>query len=118
VLAVACVPPVVVGRGTPTADGQTSADLGESAFQGEWLSRELNYAMRVQGMRGIATITNSPTAYRVGDVILHIREMKGRTFRGEQIFTDGRFYAVDAMLLGRDSLRITGFNQTWVMIRR
>jgi hypothetical protein len=74
--------------------------------------------MRVEGLLGVATITNSPTAYRVGDVILRIRELSGRTFRGEQIFTDGRFYDVDAMLLGRDSLRITGLNQTWVMVRR
>jgi hypothetical protein len=100
----------------PRPDG-SHADSAAIPFQGEWYSAEYQYAFRIQGRQGTATLSNAPT-YKVGDVMLHIQRIDGQAFTGEQIYTSGTYVPVTAVLVTRDSLRMTDRDATWMMVRR
>lgn len=86
------------------------------ALTGNWYSEDYRYAFRIDGLVGIATISNSST-YRVGEPMLRFQLTSPTTFRGAQIFTDGQWYAVTGELLGDDVMRMEGGGFVWNMTR-
>jgi hypothetical protein len=86
-------------------------------FDGYWFSQEYMYAFKIYQGVGVATLSNSPN-YKAGDVMLRINRIEGSTFKGTQIFTDGKWYAVEGKLSEVDTLRMVGDGFTWTMIRR
>lgn len=65
-----------------------------NAAQGKWWSSEYKYGFEIEGLNGVATATNAPNVYKVGDHILQINHASHNKIKGKQIFTDGAWYDV------------------------
>jgi hypothetical protein len=88
-------------------------------FNGSWYSPVYRYAIRIRGMRGIATIANAST-YKAGDITLRIDNVTGNGFSGSSIFTDGGFYPVTGRLVNSDTIEMASprGNSRWILVRR
>ncbi|HEV2638700.1 MAG TPA: hypothetical protein VGX23_26365 [Actinocrinis sp.] len=88
-------------------------------LDGEWWSPKFRYAFRlaVRERCGYATVTNAPRVYRVGQRLLRIEYVNEGGFSGVQMFADGGWVPVVALLAGPDELRMTGGCFSWRMHR-
>jgi hypothetical protein len=96
--------------------------LGASAeramtLSGEWISAEHAYGFRLSGSSGVATLSNSPRI-RIGQEILTYTSTSETTFRGRQMFADGRWFDVTGRLLDERTLEMSGNGYVWTMSRR
>lgn len=101
----------------PARDAPVDAARAAADFAGEWHSPDYRYAFRIEGVVGIATISNSPN-YRAGEPMLRFQPTSATTFRGTQIFTDGQWYEVVGQLLDDGTMRMEGGGFVWDMVRR
>jgi len=95
---------------------QDSGVMNTSELKGEWLSPEYKYSFKINGSRGIATLSNS-TNYKVGDYMLLIKSFDGEYYHGKQIYTDGKWHEVKLKLLNKDEMIMYG-GVEWTMIRK
>ena len=97
-----------------------SAANAQSAMQnldGHWYSAEWKYGYVLKNGIGTATSTNSPN-FQVGQNIIQLTSTSASTFSGQQVYTDGRFYNVNARLLSDGRLYFEGEkNVQWTMQR-
>lgn len=94
----------------PTAPVTTGID-------GNWYSQEWRYGYVLKNGVGKATSTNSEN-FRVGQEIIFLEPGGNGVFKGRQVYTDGKFYAVTAVLQPNGELQFTGErNARWVMRR-
>jgi hypothetical protein len=97
-----------------------SAANAQSALQnldGHWYSAEWKYGYVLRNGIGTATSTNSPN-FQVGQNIIQLTSTSAGTFSGQQVYTDGRFYNVNARLLSDGRLYFEGEkNVQWTMQR-
>lgn len=120
-------------RITPSADTSVAAMLqpadataspapasvggdAENPFNGTWSSAQHRYGFKIEGNTAVATQTNT-RAYAVGDVILRIESVEGKTFRAQHMFRDGKWNAVTGELVNAKTLRIAGGGARWDMTR-
>jgi len=88
-----------------------------SAIDGNWYSKEWRYGYALRNGVGKATSTNSPN-FQVGQEILFLKPSGDGAFSGRQVYTDGKFYAVTAVLQPNGELHFSGErNVRWVMRR-
>jgi Caspase domain len=86
-------------------------------FDGHWYSPEWKYGYRLRDGIGIASSTNSPK-FKVGDVIIRIRAVGSKTFEGQQVYRDGRWYHIRGELRSDGRIYIDGEkNVSWFMTR-
>jgi hypothetical protein len=94
---------------------QASASAAMAVLDGHWHSREWRYGYEIKNGVGKATSTNSPN-FQVGQEILFLEHSGAGAFKGRQVYTDGRFYAVTAVLQPNGELHFSGErNARWVM---
>lgn len=90
---------------------------GLAALDGNWTSEKWKYGYTLQNGMGIATSTNSPN-FKVGQNIIQLTATSNNTFSGRQVYTDGKFYNVKAILQSDGRLYFEGEkNAKWVMER-
>ena len=98
---------VLIGACMPPPPGPGLLDgLGEAldeadpidTFDGEWLSAQFGYAVRITDHIGRATLSNTD-AYRIGDQMLVIISVEETKFEGRQIFADGSVQNVIGRLI-------------------
>lgn len=82
-----------------------------------WLDCEahLSYGFEINGLAGTCIKTNSP-CFAVGDVILNIHAAHETSFVGQQIFTNGAWYSITA-LVKDNKLHIQANGLNWAMER-
>jgi hypothetical protein len=89
-----------------------------TALNGNWVSTKWKYGYTLNNGLGTATATNSPK-FKVGDEIIILRATGKNTFEGRQVYQDGKFYSVSAVLLPDGRLQFKGDkNITWIMDRK
>jgi len=94
---------------------QAIASAGLAILDGHWYSMEWRYGYEIRNGVGKATSTNSPN-FQVGQDILFLEPAGAGSFKGRQVYTDGKFYAVTAVLQSNDELHFAGErNARWVM---
>jgi len=99
------------------AASQVGASAALAALDGNWYSKEWRYGYVIKDGVGKATSTNSPN-FQVGQDILFLEPSGAGTFKGRQVYTDGKFYAVTAVLQANGELQFSGErNARWVMRR-
>ena len=107
----ACTPPP--GPGLPLELGE---ELNETdpidTFDGEWLSAQFGYAVRITNHIGTATLTNTD-AYRIGDEMLVIISVEESKWEGRQIFADGSVQTVIGLMTDPLIMGMTGGGTTW-----
>jgi len=87
------------------------------AIDGNWYSKQWKYGYVLKNGIGTATSTNSPN-FQVGQQILQLTATSHTTFSGRQVYTDGKFYLVNATLYADGRLHFEGEkNAKWVMER-
>ncbi len=88
-----------------------------SALDGNWYSSQWKYGYVLKDGVGVATSTNSPN-FQVGQSIVRLTATSSTTFVGQQVYTDGKFYQVNAKLQTDGRLYFEGEkNVNWVMER-
>lgn len=93
------------------------AQSGVEVLDGNWYSAQWKYGYVMKNGVGTATSTNSPN-FQVGQNILQLTATSHTTFTGRQIYTDGKFYLVQAKLQADGRLYFEGEkNAKWVMER-
>jgi hypothetical protein len=101
----------------PAPPAASSNDPALAGIDGSWYSDEWKYGYTLRDGVGIATISNSP-AFKPGDRIIMLRSTGPRSFEGEQIYRDGKFYRVKVTLEPDGRLRFDGErNVQWTMRR-
>jgi len=115
-----CAYPVLSGMhpscGTP--DDYKHLDAGDliSELDGNWYSPQWKYGYVMKNGVGVATSTNSPN-FQVGQKIIELRPSSHTSFSGQQVYTDGKFYNIEAQLIN-GKLHFQGEkNAKWVMER-
>lgn len=99
--------------GLSTAYAQNALE----AIDGNWYSAQWKYGYVLKDGIGTATSTNSPN-FQVGQQILQLTATSHTTFSGRQVYTDGKFYLVNATLHADGRLYFEGEkNAKWVMER-
>ncbi len=91
--------------------------IADRTFDGEWYSNQYGYGFRINDVVGIATSSNN-SKFEPGDQILHLDSKSASGFRGRQLFTNGRWYAVTGTLTPEGNLEMTGGNHDWTMVRK
>ena len=107
--------------GCSSEETLSESDLPDGAppidrFDGEWLSEDFGYAIRIAGRRGTVTFSNSG-GNPVGELLLVIQSEDGLRFTGLQLFRDGVVREVIGRLVDPDTLRMTGNRTTWDLLR-
>lgn len=87
-----------------------------STFDGDWISTEYGYAIRIENRIGRVIITNTPLLDE-GDVILVMAAVNGPGFTGRHIFTDGTIRDVVGRLLDSDTLFLSDGGLSWTLSR-
>lgn len=88
-----------------------------ASLDGNWYSTQWKYGFVLKDGVGVATSTNSPN-FQVGQNILQLTATSATTFTGQQVYTDGKFYKVNAKLQADGRLYFEGEkNAKWVMDR-
>lgn len=101
---------------TPLRRGSTTGPV--TVLNGDWVSKKWKYGYTLNNGLGTATATNSPN-FKVGDEIINLRATGKNTFEGEQVYQDGKFYSISAILLPDGRLQFKGDkNVNWTMERR
>lgn len=101
---------------TPMRKGPATGPL--TALDGNWVSTKWKYGYTLKSGLGTATATNS-AKFKVGDEIIILRATGKNTFEGEQVYQDGKFYPVSAVLLPDGRLQFKGDkNISWIMDRK
>lgn len=115
-----CAYPVITGAhpscGTP--EDYKHLDAGDliSELDGNWYSPQWKYGYVMKNGVGTATSTNSPN-FKVGQQIIELAPSSHTSFSGKQVYTDGKFYNVEAQLIN-GKLHFQGEkNAKWVMER-
>lgn len=85
-------------------------------FDGEWLSEQFGYAVRITDHVGVATLSNS-TAYGIGDRMLVILSVDGNKFDASQRFADGSVQRVIGRLTDPFTITMVGAGLTWTLQR-
>ena len=94
---------------------QVHASAALNSLDGHWYSKEWRYSYLLKNGVGQATSTNSPN-FQVGQDILFLEATGNGVYRGRQVYTDGKFYAVSAVLQSNGELHFSGErNARWVM---
>lgn len=94
-----------------------NANAQLEALDGNWYSTQWKYGYVLKDGVGVATSTNSPN-FQVGQNILRLTAISATTFTGQQVYTDGKFYKVNAKLQADGRLYFEGEkNAKWVMDR-
>lgn len=94
-----------------------NANAQLSALDGNWYSKQWKYGYVLKNGIGTATSTNSPN-FQVGQNIIQLTATSNTTFTGRQVYTDGKFYNVNARLQSDGRLYFEGEkNAKWVMER-
>jgi hypothetical protein len=94
-----------------------SAGYSARAFDGHWYSPEWRYGYRLHDGIGVASSTSSPK-FKVGQVIIRIRATGPRTFEGEQVYRNGRWYRIRGELQPNGRIYVAGEkNLKWYMTR-
>lgn len=115
-----CDYPVLSGAhpGCGTPEDYKHLDAGDliSELDGNWYSAQWKYGYVMKNGVGTATSTNSPN-FKVGQQIIELRPSSHTSFSGKQVYTDGKFYNVEAQLIN-GKLHFHGEkNVKWVMER-
>lgn len=115
-----CDYPVVSGAhpGCGTPEDYKHLDAGDliSELDGNWYSAQWKYGYVMKNGVGVATSTNSPN-FKVGQQIIELAPSSHTSFSGKQVYTDGKFYNVEAQLIN-GKLHFHGEkNVKWVMER-
>jgi hypothetical protein len=84
-------------------------------FNGEWYSPKYRYGFRIEGKIGVATKSNAPTVYKVGDVMLRINDLQDSSFQGLHIYTNGAWNDVTGELTSENTMIMKGGGFTWTM---
>lgn len=93
------------------------AQNGLDVLDGNWYSTQWKYGYVLKNGIGTATSTNSPN-FSVGQNIIILTATSPTTFSGRQVYTDGKFYNVQASLQADGRLYFEGEkNAKWVMER-
>lgn len=101
---------------TPMRKGPVTGPI--TALNGNWVSTKWKYGYTLHNGLGTATATNS-VKFKVGDEIIILRATGKNTFEGEQVYQDGKFYSVSAVLLPDGRLQFKGDkNISWIMDRK
>jgi uncharacterized protein YecT (DUF1311 family) len=88
-----------------------------AVLDGNWYSTQWKYGYVLKDGVGMATSTNSPN-FQVGQNIIQLTATSPNTFTGQQVYTDGKFYRVNAKLQADGRLYFEGEkNAKWVMDR-
>lgn len=94
---------------------QSNAQL--AALDGNWYSTQWKYGYVLKDGLGVATSTNSPN-FQIGQNIIQLTATSPNTLTGQQVYTDGKFYRVNARLQADGRLYFEGEkNAKWVMDR-
>lgn len=94
-----------------------NANAQVAALDGNWYSAQWKYGYVLKDGGGVATSTNSPN-FQVGQNIIQLTATSPNTFTGQQVYTDGKFYKVNAKLQPDGRLYFEGEkNAKWVMDR-
>lgn len=97
----------------PIGNAQDAVDV----LDGNWYSTQWKYGYVLKNGIGTATSTNSPN-FKVGQNIIQLTATSPTTFAGRQVYTDGKFYNVQATLQADGRLYFEGEkNVKWVMER-
>lgn len=75
----------------------THANAQLAALDGNWYSKQWKYGYVLKNGVGTATSTNSPN-FQVGQNIIQLTAISNTTFTGRQVYTDGKFYKINARL--------------------
>jgi uncharacterized protein len=95
----------------------TNSNAQLAALDGNWYSTQWKYGYVLKDGVGVATSTNSPN-FQVGQNILQLTATSPNTFTGQQVYTDGKYYKVNATLQADGRLYFEGEkNAKWVMGR-
>ena len=111
--------PVPRVQGTPEAPpvANTKQPSALNKLDGSWYSEQWKYGYDLKDGVGIATSSNSPK-FKPGDKIINLTASGENVYQGEQIYTDGKFYKVNATLQPDGTLAFVGEkNAKWVMKR-
>jgi TPR repeat protein len=108
----------------PNETAQSSSSVVSSTaiapiatLDGNWYSSQWKYSYVLKDGVGVATSTNSPN-FQVGQSIVRLTATSSTTFVGQQVYTDGKFYQVNAKLQTDGRLYFEGEkNVKWVMER-
>jgi hypothetical protein len=93
------------------------AQNGLASIDGNWYSAQWKYGYVLKNGMGTATSTNSPN-FQVGQNIIQLTATSPTTFSGQQVYTDGKFYNVQATLQADGRLYFEGAkNAKWFMER-
>ncbi len=93
------------------------AQTGLASIDGNWYSAQWKYGYVLKNGMGTATSTNSPN-FQVGQNIIQLTATSPTTFSGQQVYTDGKFYNVQATLHADGRLYFEGAkNAKWFMER-
>ena len=96
-----------------SAHAQNAIEL----LNGNWYSAQWKYGYVLKNGVGTATSTNSPN-FQVGQNIIQLTATSPTTFSGRQVYTDGKFYNVQATLQADGRLYFEGEkNAKWHMDR-
>ncbi len=88
-----------------------------SQLDGKWFSPDSNYGYILTNGIGIATQTNSQK-FKVGDKIIELQSTGNNSFRGRQIYQDGKFYPILSTLISADRMLVQGEHSVaWYMDR-
>lgn len=94
-----------------------NANAQLSALDGNWYSKQWKYGYVLKNGIGTATSTNSPN-FQVGQNIIQLTATSNTTFTGRQVYTDGKFYKINARLESDGRLYFEGEkNAKWVIER-
>ena len=101
---------------TPMRKGPATGPI--TALNGNWVSTKWKYGYTLNNGLGTATATNS-AKFKVGDEIIILRATGKNTFEGRQVYQDGKFYSVGAVMLPDGRLQFKGDkNISWIMERK
>ena len=114
VLLSACTPPVP-GLLDGLSDVLDNAEPIDT-FDGEWLSTDFGYAVRITNRIGVATLSNT-SAYGIGDEMLVILSVEDNKFDARQIFADGSIQNVIGRLTDPLTISMVGTGLSWNLQR-
>lgn len=99
----------------PDPDKLAPADA--APFQGEWKCVEHDFTLRIAGSSATLMQSGVARSFQIGEPVLSIEEVKGKTLRGRQRFTDGNWYPVTAELVNDNMLRFAADGRQWKLDR-
>jgi outer membrane protein OmpA-like peptidoglycan-associated protein len=94
---------------------QNQASQWLKRLDGNWFSKQWKYGYQLKDGVGTATSTNSQN-FQVGQKIIQLTATSASTFKGQQVYTDGKFYNINVSLQPDGRLYFEGEkNAKWYM---